>query len=44
MFTVLQLAIVYVLVAALADGIPGDRLEQFVLLTIGAMAGTEWDW
>jgi len=39
-FTVLQLAIVYVLVAALADGIPGDRLEQFVLLTIGAMAGT----
>ena len=28
-FTVLQLAVVYVLVAALADGIPGDRLEQF---------------
>ena len=25
---------------ALADGIPGDRLEQFLLLTIGAMAGT----
>ena len=40
MFTVLQLAVVYVLVAALADGIPGARLEQFLLLTIGAMAGT----
>ena len=39
-FTVLQLAFVYVLVAALADGIPGDRLEQFMLLTMGAMAGT----
>ena len=25
---------------ALADGIPGDRLQQFMLLTIGAMAGT----
>ena len=39
-FTVLQLAVVYVLAAALSDGIPGDRLEQFLLLTIGAMAGT----
>ncbi len=39
-FTVLQLAVVYVLVAALADSIPGDRLQQFFLLTIGAMAGT----
>ena len=39
-FTVLQLAVVYLLVAALADGIPGDRLQQFTLLTIGAMAGT----
>jgi ABC transport system ATP-binding/permease protein len=39
-FTVLQLAVVYVLVAALAAGIPGDRLQQFILLTIGAMAGT----
>jgi ABC-type multidrug transport system ATPase subunit len=39
-FTVLQLAIVYVLAAALAEGIPGDLLEQFLLLTIGAMAGT----
>ena len=39
-FTVLQLAAVYVLVAALADGIPGNRLQQFMLLTIGAMAGT----
>ncbi len=39
-FTVLQLAVVYVLAAALAEGIPGDRLEQFLLLAIGAMAGT----
>jgi ABC-type multidrug transport system ATPase subunit len=39
-FTVLQLAVVYALVAVLADSIPGDRLEQFMLLTIGAMAGT----
>ena len=39
-FTELQLAVVYLLVAALADGIPGDRLQQFMLLTIGAMAGT----
>jgi ABC-type multidrug transport system ATPase subunit len=39
-FTVLQLAVVYGLVAALADCIPGDRLQQFGLLTIGAMAGT----
>ena len=39
-FTVLQLAVVYVLAAVLADGIPGDRLQQFMLLTLGAMAGT----
>ena len=39
-FTVLQLAIVYILVSALADGIPGDRMQQFMLLTIGALAGT----
>lgn len=39
-FTVLQLAVVYGLVAVLAEGIPGNRLEQFMLLTIGAMAGT----
>jgi len=39
-FTVLQLAIVFVLVATLAEGIPGNRPEQFLLLTIGAMAGT----
>jgi ABC-type multidrug transport system ATPase subunit len=39
-FTVLQLAVVYVLAAALSGGIPGDRLEQFLLLMIGAMAGT----
>ena len=39
-FTVLQLAVVYVLAAVLSDGIPGDRLEQFLLLMIGAMAGT----
>ncbi len=40
MFTVLQLAVVYSLVATLAESIPGNRLEQFALLTIGAMAGT----
>ena len=40
MFTVFQLAIVYTLVAVLADGIPGDRVEQFLLLMIGSMAGT----
>jgi len=39
-FTVLQLACVYLLVAVLAAGIPGDWLQQFMLLTIGAMAGT----
>jgi ABC transport system ATP-binding/permease protein len=39
-FTVLQLAVVYVLAASLAEGIPGDRMEQFLLLTIGAAAGT----
>ncbi len=39
-FTVLQLAVVYGLVAALAEGIPGNRLEQFLLLALGAMAGT----
>jgi ABC transport system ATP-binding/permease protein len=39
-FTVLQLAIVYALVGALAEDIPGIWLEQFMLLTIGAMAGT----
>ena len=39
-FTVLQLAVVYLLVAVLADGIPGGKLEQFMLLAIGAMAGT----
>ena len=40
MFTVLQLAVVYALAASLSEGIPGDRLEQFLLLTIGTMAGT----
>ena len=40
LFTVLQLAIVYMLVATLAESIPGDWLDQFLLLTIGAMAGT----
>ena len=40
MFTVLQLAIVFALVGALAEDIPGVWLEQFILLTIGAMAGT----
>ena len=39
-FTVLQLAVVYVLAAALAESVPGDRMEQFLLLAIGAMAGT----
>ena len=39
-FTVLQLALVYALVGALAEGIPGNWLQQFMLLTIGAMAGT----
>ena len=39
-FTVLQLAVVYVLAATLSEGIPGNLLEQFALLTIGAMAGT----
>ena len=40
MFTLLQLAVVYMLVAVMAESIPGNRLEQFLLLTIGAMAGT----
>jgi ABC transport system ATP-binding/permease protein len=39
-FTVLQLAVVFVLAAVLAEKIPGDRLEQFLLLVIGALAGT----
>ena len=39
-FTVLQLALVYALFGALAEGIPGNWLKQFMLLTIGAMAGT----
>jgi ABC transport system ATP-binding/permease protein len=39
-FTILQLAIVYMLTIALADGVPGNRLQQFALLIIGAMAGT----
>jgi len=39
-FTLLQLAVVFVLTAALAEGIPGNGLEQFLLLTIGALAGT----
>lgn len=39
-FTVLQLAIVCALVSALADHIPGNWLKQFLLLSIGALAGT----
>jgi ABC transport system ATP-binding/permease protein len=39
-FTVLQLAIVYTLAAALAEKIPGDGREQFLLLVLGAFAGT----
>ena len=38
-FTVLQLAVVYGLVSLLAERIPGSRVEQFELLTAGAMAG-----
>jgi hypothetical protein len=33
-------ATVYVLADALVDSVPGDRLQQFILLTTGAMAGT----
>jgi ABC transport system ATP-binding/permease protein len=39
-FTVLQLAVVFGLAAVLAEKIPGDRLEQFLLLVIGTLAGT----
>jgi len=39
-FTVLQLGVVYLLVAALAEAIPGNRLDQFLLLVLGALAGT----
>ena len=39
-FTVIQLGVVYLLVAALAEGIPGNRLDQFLLLVLGALAGT----
>lgn len=39
-FTVLQLGVVYGLVAVLAEGIPGNLVEQFLLLTVGATAGT----
>ena len=39
-FTVVQLGVVYLLVAALAEGIPGNRLDQFLLLVLGALAGT----
>jgi ABC-type multidrug transport system ATPase subunit len=39
-FTMLQLAVVYALAAVLAEKIPGDRLEQFLLLNIAALAGT----
>ena len=39
-FTLLQLAVVYILVAVLVERIPGDRLEQFLLLNIAALAGT----
>jgi ABC-type multidrug transport system ATPase subunit len=40
LFTLLQLAVVFVLVAIMAESIPGNPLQQFLLLTIGAMAGT----
>lgn len=39
-FTVMQLTVVYVLAATLSSGIPGNRLEQFLLLSTGALAGT----
>ena len=39
-FIVLQLAVVYGLVSLLAERIPGSRVEQFELLTAGAIAGT----
>jgi ABC-type multidrug transport system ATPase subunit len=39
-FTMLQLAVVYALVSVLAEKIPGDRLEQFLLLNIAAFTGT----
>ncbi len=39
-FTVLQLAVVFLLAATLSEGIPGNPLEQFALLAVGAMAGT----
>jgi ABC transport system ATP-binding/permease protein len=40
MFTVLQLAVVFGLVAGLAEGIPGNWLAQFLLLGLGALTGT----
>ena len=40
MFTVIQLGRRLSLVAALAEGIPGNRLDQFLLLVLGALAGT----
>jgi ABC-type multidrug transport system ATPase subunit len=39
-FTVLQLAIVFMLAATLTTGIPGAPLLQFLLLVMGALAGT----
>jgi ABC-type multidrug transport system ATPase subunit len=39
-FTLLQLAVVYLLIATLAEKIPGDRLDQFLLLIIAVLAGT----
>lgn len=39
-FTVLQLGIVFLLVAVLAEAIPGNPLDQFLLLVLGALAGT----
>ena len=42
-FTVSQLAVVYMLAAVLADGIPGDRLQQFMLLTSARWQAQRWD-
>jgi hypothetical protein len=39
-FTVVQLFVAFLLTAVLAEGIPGNRLSQFLLLALGALAGT----
>ncbi len=39
-FTMLQLAVVFGLVAMFADSVPGEPIAQLTLLLIGALAGT----